>query len=1425
MVLEAYETRVERPYGLDRPTADAGPARPVAVCWPDSAPGPPPGGGKTQFREARMLPLSGKSARAVRELARRYLRWLDARVSDPSGETPDSGGDGRAKTAAVLADMAWTAGVGRSHFGHRSGLTFAGVSELRDKLNDLAGGGAVSQGRNQPTVAFLFTGQGSQWVGMGSSLYETEPVARAVLERCDAAMRGLRGVSLLDVMFGRDGAEGDLNDTAWTQPALYALECAVAALWNSVGVRPVAVMGHSVGELAAAQVAGVFGLEDGLRFASARGELMSRLQKQGSSEGAMAAVFAPGESVVSAVREANLESEGAGLSVAADNGAHQVVSGPAESVGKIAARFVSDGVRVERLNSRHAFHSVLMDPILDDLEAALDGVRLAAPGVVMVSNVTGRPVPESAILDGAYWRRQAREPVAFARGVAALAEIGVEAVVEIGPHAVLGPMAEFAWPGASGDAGSAGSGGGAGGALSPGSIPLGLIVLTSEMRPSDEAMGQRAAGATFAQALAAAYSAGVDLTFESMFAGEERRRVSLPSYPFQRDRYWLSPTRPRVGRDGHPLLGTFHESAGGEVTFEKEMLASNPAWLGDHRVFGRVVAPAALHGALAAAAASAAAESSPIVVEDLRLHGPLVFDQPGEEFGFEQSGRSVQVILGRSEEGSSRSIEVFSKGVGEETWTLHAEGSAQAGSGIAGPSAGIDLDTLRESLSQEDVAAFYRSLAAAEVELGTAFRGVQAVWSGVGEALGEVALPPGVDGSGMLAHPALLDGCFQVLAAIDDGGQGDRRTTYMPIGWERLWLRGPFPERVLSHVRVREAGGPKGPAEEGGAAGTPDVLTADVWIHDPAGAVLGEVSGFTVKRATRLALLSAVERIGGLMYGVSWRDATSAGSAEEPTGCLLLVDGDTGDSMPLAAALGERGAMVMAGFDSDPERLLMSALDGASGGESAGSQPAGAGNGGFAVEAGGTTPGISAGVSGIVVAVPSWSGQIASATDTLQWLLGLVRAMLAADMSPPLGLTVLTTAGVAVEPSEPVDPVAASIWGFARSLQVEQPGVGVRLLDIGPTIDDSGGWPYRLNSEGLFERASDARGPCSGALANFAAEAILTRGGEPQLALRGERLLVPRLERERLRLPVDGGRLLVSAHGSRRRFAIVAAEDREPGAGEVTIAVRACGLAPPGGPGSEAAGEGRSVTGLAGVVIAAGPKVDHVGVGDAVFGLAAGEAASRLTTSASLLRRIPAGLDFARAATAPAAFVMAAAGLKLAEGQLRKRVLVHAVGIEAVGLATAQLAKASGADVYVTAAAKLRARLEALGASYVPDGKGVEVAQEILSLTGGEGVGILVCAPLGSEALEASLSCLAPQGCFLEVAAQKSSSANAVRARPSGRQLLQAGVRRMDGLRGGTARWLPGSSDGGILCRSVDGPSDTNVPADICGGGMGGSGV
>ena len=810
-----------------------GSPQPVPVTLPDSVahlPAPDP---DIRTRQTRVLPLSGKSEGALRESAGRYLSWLD----DGAGELPERAG----AADPLLSDMAWTAGVGRSHFDHRAGVVFEDVASLRRRLEALARSGDAPEPGTPTKVAFAYTGQGSQWAGMGRELYETEPVARVVMDRCEAVFREQRGTSLLDVMFGRPGGADQLRDTAWEQPALYTLECALTALWASVGIRPDVVLGHSVGELAASQAAGVFSLEDGMRFACTRGALMASME-----DGAMAAVFAPPARVASAVEEHNAASAGVGVGISGDNGTHQVVSGPAEDVEAILKRFEAEAVRVRRLNTAKAFHSALVEPILDALEASLDAAAIAPPALTLVSSLTGRAVEAGELLDGSYWKRHARQAVAFAGGVRTLADLGVDLVIEIGPRPVLAPMALSAWP------------------ESP-EAPAPAVL--SSMTPPSADAGASGSGDGFAEAAGAAYQAGLPIRFEGLFAGEARRRISVPGYPFQRRHHWLEAPRRRHASAGHPLLGARHESARGEVVFETEVFPSDPDWLDDHRVYGRVVAPGALYGAMAVSA-SLSEGSGPVVVEEVQLHNALVFTEEDSANGPGADGREMQFVLDAPEAAAPRPFQIFSKGSDGE-WTVHVEGRTSPGTPLPEAGGDIDLDGLKGRLSPLDVSACYRARAGTGVDLGPSFRTLQRAWSGPGEALGEVSLPEGLGRSQLEVHPLVLDGCFQVVGAARDLAGPHRSVTYLPFGWQRLWLTARrLPDRVVCHVVMNEAS--RIAAETDGEA--PEVLSGELRIYDPQGTLLGGLSGYTVKRATRAALLTAVEGVKDLLYEIVWRE-------------------------------------------------------------------------------------------------------------------------------------------------------------------------------------------------------------------------------------------------------------------------------------------------------------------------------------------------------------------------------------------------------------------------------------------------------------------------------------------------------------------------------------------------------------------------
>jgi acyl transferase domain-containing protein/acyl-CoA synthetase (AMP-forming)/AMP-acid ligase II len=615
--------------------------------------------------------------------------------------------------AAVL-DVAYSLATTRAPLQRRAAVLATGAHGLLAGLRDLADGAdspALREGtaRGTAKVALLCAGQGAQRTGMGRELAARFPVfATAFTELCDA-FTPLLDRPLREVI---DDPDSDLlHRTDYAQPALFAHEVALHTLLADCGVRPDFLVGHSIGELAAAHIAGVFSRTDAVRLVAARGRLMAELP----AGGAMFAVRAPLADVVKRLAQ----EPGARVAVAAVNGPESVVlSGDEETVSALAAQL---GRRATRLKVSHAFHSPLLDPMLDGFREVAESVTYHRPSVPVVSTLTGRPEPD-AIRTAGYWVRQARETVRFADAVEWLARTGVTAYVEAGPSAVLSAAAEEC--------------------VEPGSGAL----FTS--------------GAEMAVALAELHVHGVPVDWRAVYAGTGARRRTLPTYPFQRQRYWLD-ARDQGSGDERKLVGEAQPDADGPGTRYSGVLSTaRQPWLADHVIGDRVLVPATVFAELAFRAAGAGVAEGPLRLSELVFHEPLVLT------GSDQV--RIQVVADAPDQEGNRPVTVWART--GETWTRHAAATVAP----AGAPPAAAQDTSWPPVGAEEIAVDYERLAAYGHRYGRAFRAVTKLWRRGAETFAEVALRPeeAADGGAYALHPALFDAALHAALLAEGQGEG-----------------------------------------------------------------------------------------------------------------------------------------------------------------------------------------------------------------------------------------------------------------------------------------------------------------------------------------------------------------------------------------------------------------------------------------------------------------------------------------------------------------------------------------------------------------------------------------------------------------------------------------------------------------------------
>jgi len=755
----------------------------------------------TQDGRAVILPISARSPQALEAFAKSYSAFL---ADDDNADIS-------------LGDICYSAALRRGHGDLRLTVVGASQRELVQQLDAFVAGEtrlSMASGRRMskysPRLAFVFSGMGPQWWGMGRELLKEEPVFRDLVIQCDTLFQELSGLSLLEELATSE-EHSRINETQMAQPAIFAVQTALASLWRSWGVVPEAIVGHSVGEVAGAHVAGILSLEDAVKLVFHR----SRLQKRTSGEGAMLAV-----EMASREAEDLLGRYDHSVSIAAINSPRDVtLSGDAAALKEIAVMLEERQVFCRFLQVEVPYHSAKMEVLRPELWECLRDLQPRSAAIPMYSTVTGSQVIGTE-LDAEYWWQNIRNPVRFAAAIDGLLQAECNLFLEIGPQPVLA---------------------GAIGRCVAESKREGTVVSSLRRQEPERTM--------LLGALGKLYTLGYPVDWKPQFPGAGHF-VLLPAYPWQRERHWHESEdtqRDRTGALLHPLLGRRLKSAC--PAWAVELDAHRLAYLDDHRVQDAVLYPAAAYVEMALAAARESFGAGPCVIEELSLQRAIFLPQ-GEAL-------TVQFVC----EPGQPSFDIYSHVKGaEQPWVRHACGKLRRRQETDIPKP-IPLQQIEARCKFEiPKAELYQQFQKAGIQYGPFFQGVEALWCGDGEALAHVGLDPRLEVSldEYLIHPVLLDSCFQILlgaialTALKDSGTGHAESIYLPVRIDRIRYYGRSAKVLSSYARLVDYG--------------PNHFTGDLQLLDHEGNILVEIQGFHCR-----SIEHSSEKIDSYLYEYQWK--------------------------------------------------------------------------------------------------------------------------------------------------------------------------------------------------------------------------------------------------------------------------------------------------------------------------------------------------------------------------------------------------------------------------------------------------------------------------------------------------------------------------------------------------------------------------
>lgn len=1218
--------------------------------------------------QPHLFVTSAHTPAALQENIHRYQRFLSAE-----------------ETAASWPDLCFSSAVRADHYDYRLALVARTKEELLTQLAKQSATGVAVKPARPGKTAFVFPGQGSQWIGMGRTLLAAEPVFAQALTACDEALQTHVDWCLLDLLQN----EKALTAVDVIQPAIFAIQVALAALWRSWGIEPDVVIGQSMGEVAAACVSGALTLADAAKIICHRSQLVKTSR---SGQGAMAVVGLP--RIEAEVFLSGYERQ---VAVAVSSSPRStVLSGDVAALDAVLAQIEGQNIFCRRINVDYASHSSHVDHLLPKLAQMLADVVPQQTAVPMISTVTGVLVAGNE-MDARYWCDNLRKPVLFAETVRSLLADGYDTFIEISPHpVVLSALQQSAQ-----QAGKE------------------TVLLPSLHREMDEK------GAML-ESLGHLYVKGHNINWEQLYPPTDYHYVKLPAYPWQRESFWTTAQMAAAPRSyyqdasQHPLLSGHLQPAAQSNThhWEMEIGAKKQPYLQDHRVRQNVTVPTTVFIEMALAAAGKCLDTDePLVVNDMTLQEVLHLPDDG--------GNVVQVMVER-ESSTQATFAIFSQG-GDSTWQQHVKGYVSQPTGNSIP-VGEPLLTIQDRCPQiVSAQSHYDAMDAVGIQYGPAFQGIQRIWKREGEALAHITLPMAAGQSHAYhIHPALLDACLQVTLSVVPEG-----SLFLPVGIEQFQLYVPLPQTVWSHITLR----PQGDDHK--------LLIGDLHLRDEAGVVLAQLSGLSIRN---IQAKPEQEMSADWLYHLGWQeqkldieDATHTAPS-----CWVLfgnMDGVSGHLQRLLSEKGEQVILVSVGKEYNKLRpdhyqinpghapdydQLLSEI---------------------------TNTHALHGVVHLwgAVAEPKQTTltELQQAQEiTCGTVLYLVQVL--AQYTAKQGTVAfhprlwLITAGTqSVTSDEVVSPASASLWGLGRVIMHEQPVLHCTNIDLSLQVCEAeieslsrelltspAETHLALRGEKRYvgrlqQHVADAgRGSETSKIVDIRETAVSLRIRTPGILENLSPHLVERLQPGPNEVEIE-----VQATGL--NFADV---------------MKALGIYPGITPETTRLG-----IECAGVVTAVGEHVQNVSVGDEVVAIASQTFGVFAVAPADYVAAKPQQMDFVEAATLPVSYLTAYYALhELGRLRAGERVLIHAAS-GGVGLAAVQIAQQVGAEVFATAGTlEKRSYLRSIGIQHVMDSRSLAFAHEIRQQTSGEGVDVVLNS-LSGAAIEKGLALMRSGGRFLEL--------------------------------------------------------------------------